>query len=201
MGWGRWWIGPWRGRTKRRGRVRHRTGPATAGLVGLALAAVPGALVGQELPAPDIGLVGGSFSYDLGVRGDDTSPFVGLRVRLPLSRWILVEPALAFTRLTADSVDAGADPDLSLLVMEFQAQAQVAVDRLRPYLGVGAGGVLDLRDRRGPDDFLMSTYSGSLGVAVDLGASWAVRSEVRYRAMDDRRHSALELGVALSTTF
>lgn len=171
-------------------------------LVGLALALLPLGLAAQDFPAPDIGLVGGSFSYDLGVRGDATSAFGGLRVRMPLSRWILLEPGATFTRLTADSVAEGADRDITFLLVEFQAQAQLPlVDRLRPYVGVGAGGVLDLRDKRGPDAFLTSTYSAALGLAVDLGSRWSLRSEVRGRALDDGKDSALELGLALATRF
>lgn len=189
-------------RRRCRGGARRRAGPGVfLALVGLGSALAPGTLPAQELPPPGLGLVGGSFSYDLGVQGDATSLFGGVRVRFPLSRWILVEPALTFTRLTADSVDTGADRDIPLLLMEFQAQGQVPLERLRPYLGVGAGGVVDLRGERGGDDFLVSTYSVSLGLAVDLGSRWAVGGEVRGRAIDDVEHSALELGLTLSTTF
>ncbi|HSR41509.1 MAG TPA: outer membrane beta-barrel protein [Longimicrobiales bacterium] len=183
---------------------RGAAGRWAAVLVAVLVAALvwpPGMLEAQELPPPEIGLVGGTFSYDLGVRGDATSPFGGLRVRFPLSRHLLVEPGLALTRLTADSVSEGADRDITFLLMEFQAQVQLPVDRLRPYLGVGAGGMLDLRGARGIDEFMVSTYSVAAGLAVDLGSSWAIRTEVRGRAIDDDAHSAFELGLALSTTF
>lgn len=172
-----------------------------AALVLCAAGVAPGAVRAQVMPAPEVGLVGGAFAYDLGVRGNATSAFGGLRTRFPLSRWVLVEPSLAFTRLTADTVGPNADPVLSLLRLEFQGQVQVPVNRLRPYLGVGAGGMVDLRSERGPDAFLMSTLSAALGLAVDVGSTWSLGAEGRYRVIDNFDHSALELGLGLSTRF
>lgn len=172
-----------------------------AALAGLLLATLPGAAASQLLPPPDIALMGGVFSYDLGVRGSGTTPFGGVRFRLPMSRHILIEPGLGFARPTADPVDPGADPVLQLLILDFQAQVQVPFGRLRPFAGLGAGGVLDFRDARGSDDFLSSTYSLALGLSVDVGRGWAFRGEARGRGIGGTERSALELGVGLSRAF
>ncbi|HZD05422.1 MAG TPA: hypothetical protein VE173_10900, partial [Longimicrobiales bacterium] len=151
----------WGGQVERTANRRRRAGAGVAGfaLAGLFLTIVPDAGSCQVLPPPDIALLGGISFYDLDVQGSGTTPFGGLRFRLPMSRHVLVEPGVTFARPTADSVDPGADRVLRLLILEFQAQVQLPLGRFHPYGGVGAGGVLDFRGDRGSDDFLATTYS------------------------------------------
>ena len=150
-------------------------------------------------------MVGGLFSYDIEGHGDDTVPFGAVRFRLPLSRYILVEPSVGWTGYTAEldsaRVGAGADADVNLVMVDFQIQFQLPFGWVLPFVGAGAGGALDLRDRRSPDDYAVSTYTLSGGLAIELGAGFGLRAETRRRYLDETRNSAWEYGLGLSLNF
>lgn len=203
------------GRSERGMRRGHRVGGAWRGVVcalaGSVCAAVcaPTGASAQEaslLPAPRVGVTAGAFLRD-GFHGEGSSTLFGLRVRLPLSSLVVVEPGASFTSFTPDTAgvpDASPD-DVQLLLLDFQLQFQLSVDafgpdRLRPWVGAGLGAAADFRDDRGTTDFLMGTLSGSLGASFDLGERLSLLAEVRIRAMDelDRRATDAVLGLAWS---
>jgi hypothetical protein len=167
----------------------------------------PTHILGQFSMAPDIGLVAGIMSYDTGSLGEGTTGFGGLRVRFPLSRFILVEPGITYTKIQADTLGRAGDVDTPLVTAEFQFQVQLPRGRYRPYVGIGAGGIVDFRDDRGhateealAAEFLVSTYSGALGVALDAGR-WSFRTEVRRRWIDDFEDEALEVALGIVLAF
>jgi hypothetical protein len=190
------------------GEGRRASGLAVVGLLAGLLVGASTSLAAQEVgpdpswesAPPDLGVVGGVMSYDLGEQGSDATGFGGIRVHFPLSSWILLEPAVALARYEADEVEEDVDAEVTLLTTEFQLQLQLPLSAVRPYLGVGAGGMLDLRGERGDDEFLLSTFSLAGGVAVPLGDRWIVRGEVRGRTID-QTHSAVEVGLGLSRHF
>ncbi len=162
-------------------------------------------LKAQDLASPSVAVMGGAFSYDIDGRGDGVVGFGALRFRLPLSRYVMLEPSIGRTRFTAEldstRVEAGADEEVGLLLVDFQVQIQLPSGRLRPYVGLGAGGVLDLRDARSPDDYVVSTFTLAGGLALDLGAGFGLRAEARGRFLDETQSSALEYALGLSLDF
>lgn len=171
------------------------------------LAATPGPVFGQAPYGADVALVGGHMSYDVDTLGDGAVGFGGIRIRLSLGGFLLVEPGVTYALIQADTVGRGGDVDTPTIISEFQFQFQYPVGRFQPYAGVGAGGMLDLRDDRGgaregegPADFLVSTYSTALGVATDR-SGWTFRVEVRQRWIDDFDDSAVELTAAIGRMF
>lgn len=186
------------------------------GVVGMGLVSRPGMVLGaavvvfmgaggpleaQSLATAEVGIVAGVMDYDF--RGEGTTPFGALRIRFPLGRHILVEPSVGYASYTADPdrVGEGTSLDVTLVMAEFQFQAQYHLGRLRPYAGLGVGGVVDLRDKRITDDFLVSTLSASAGVAADLGRGFSAMGEVRARGLDELEHSAMEYGLGLAVAF
>lgn len=177
-----------------RGWRRAVTGPAV-----VILLAGPGAgtpeVAAQEtgvIPPPTVAVVGGWFNRDQ-FHGEGPSTVGGLRMRLPLGRYVLLEPGVSYTSFRPDTVGlpGASSADLQLLFLDFQIQLQIPVSRFRPYVGVGGGGAVDFRDERGSDPFLLSSISGSLGLAVDLGSRFEALGEARIRTLDDFDRTAL----------
>ena len=154
---------------------------------------------------PTVAVMGGAFSYDIDGHGDGVVGFGALRFRLPLSRYVILEPSVGWTSYTAEldslRMEAGADEGVGLLLVDFQVQLQLPSGRLRPYMGLGAGGVLDLRSARSPDDYAVSTFTLAGGLALDLGAGFGLRAEARGRFLDETRSSAMEYALGLSLDF
>jgi hypothetical protein len=142
-------------------------------------------------------VVGGVFQR-LDFQGEGGSGLYGLRARLPLGRFLVVEPGARYTSFEREPFDdeVDADLDLQLLVVDFQIQVQVPVRVgdsrwLRPWVGVGAGGAVDFRGERGPDDFLVSTFSAAAGVSLDLRGPLTLNVESRFRTLDELEHTAV----------
>jgi hypothetical protein len=146
----------------------------------------------EVIPPPTVTVVGGWFDRDQ-FHGEGPSSVGGLRVRFPLGRYVLLEPGVSYTSFRPDTlgVPGASSADLQLLFLDFQIQLQLPVSRLRPYVGIGAGGAIDFRDERGSDPFLISSISASLGLALELGSRFDVLGEGRIRTLDDFDRTAL----------
>ena len=135
----------------------------------------------QVRTSPALWLHAGRFEFDLSGVGD--AAIVAVRGDVPLTRVIVFEGGLAFTRTNQQF-----DQDISYLVPEFQFQAQWPDARFRPYVGIGAGVFVDLR--RG-DDESGNTYAGDYMGSLGFGARWIVyrrvglKGEVRVRGMGE----------------
>jgi hypothetical protein len=146
--------------------------------------------------------VGGLF-HRTDFHGEGSSSLVGLRVRLPLSRYIVLEPGAQLTRFDRDPGDEEeGDLEVPLLALDFQLQAQLPLDlggpdRVRPWIGVGAGGAVDFRDERGAGDFVTSTFTASLGVALDVGSHLTLLGEGRYRTLDELERRVIQASFGL----
>lgn len=175
-------------------RTGHRG--RTLALLAAAAAALSTAspVAGQETMDALAGLVGGAFQYDLD--GTGTVPFGGIRLTLPMHRWVLLEPALTYA---AYENDAGAN--IPLLIPEAQVQGRWTLGRVDPFVGVGLGGVFDLREDRGGKDLVVSTLSAAAGARARLGRGWSARAELRVRGVDDFAGSAAEWTLGIARAF
>ncbi len=179
------------GRQRSGSRVRWILAAAAA-LGGMA--ALPGGASAQDAMTASVEVVGGAFHYDIGPdRG--TSPFGALRVSLPMATWLLVEPGLGYTSYTASS-----GHDVPFLTTEAQVQARFHLGSAYPFVGIGAGGMFDLRKDRGGADLLLATETVSAGARAWLGRGWLARAEVRLRRVgsDD---SAVEWTLGMGRAF
>lgn len=177
-------------------------------LVGTAvgvLGALPGPVLGQSAPeeridAPTVTLTGGAF-VRTDFRSEGTAPVWGVRFRFPLGRWVAIEPALHLTSFTVDDPPEGVDREGRLTTVDFQLQLQLPTGRIRPYVGVGAGGGADFREERGADDFIVSTFTGAVGVRVGMTEQLHLVGEARLRSLDEFAESGVGLHAGVGWRF
>ena len=178
-----------------RGR-RGASRPVTVALAALVSSAASAkALRAQDIPPPALALVVGAAQYDLS--GTGTVPFVALRLDLPMSEHLYVEPGFAYMAYSLPVGDR-----VRHVSAEIQLQGSLSFGRWNPYLGAGAGGFFDLRKQRGGADLAQPAFSGAGGVRVELPASLGARAELRIREIDTGfTGSVAEWGVGLSWSF
>jgi hypothetical protein len=153
----------------------------------LALTLLPGAtpLVGQGRA---LALVGGAWQYDLS--GTGTSGFGGLRLELPVDRFLVIEPGLTYARYSTQF-----ELGVNYLLPEIQAQLQVPGRWIRPFLGGGFGLAYAWAGGATATDL---TLSGSAGARFRLAELWSARAEARARSIDPFHGTVVEwtLGIA-----
>ena len=76
-----------------------------------------------------LALVGGAWEYDLS--GTGTSGFGGLRLELPVDRFLVIEPGLAYANYSTQF-----EQGVNYLLPEIQAQIQVPGRWVRPFLAI-----------------------------------------------------------------
>lgn len=183
---------------RRRGRgAGVAPGAIAVGVILSAVLSAGGGLEAQEIPAPTLAVFAGALDRDF--RGEGGASLVGFRARLPLGVHVLVEPALTLSRFEDREIMEGerADTDLTLAMLDFQVQLQLPRGRVRPWVGLGAGAAADFRGERGLDEFVVSTFSASGGVAVELGERIVGLGELRGRSLNDFDSSAVQVGLGL----
>jgi hypothetical protein len=164
-------------------------------LIALALAAPSEALRAQEIPPPALALVGGVAQYDLS--GTGTEGFLGLRLDLPMSDYVVAEPGFVYMSYRSQGGDL-----IRHLTAEVQVQGSYPFGRWRPYLGVGAGGFFDVRKQRGGAELVRPTFSGAGGVRVGLRGALGARGELRVRGIGEGFNGTIaEWGAGLSWCF
>ena len=139
-----------------------------------------------------LALVGGWFQYDLS--GTGTVTFVGVRVDLPKSTRLIIEPGVTYTAYRPQSDNE----KISLLIPELQFQLQLATGRVRPFLGVGAGAVLISGGVPAETELMLS---GAGGFRFRLNDKWGLRTELRMRAIDPFTGTAAEWTGGASVRF
>jgi Outer membrane protein beta-barrel domain len=155
------------------------------GVLGMLVLATPLTGLAQERA---LGVVGGVWEYDLS--GTGTTGFGGLRLEWPLHRVFLVEPALTYSRYTAQFGTA-----VNYLIPEVQGQVQYPGRVLRPFLGAGLGLSYAWADGASATDL---TLTAGVGTRVRVTEFWSVRGELRARSIDPFHATIAEwtLGVA-----
>jgi outer membrane protein with beta-barrel domain len=157
----------------------------------LAAAAASGSRPAQaQEPEAAFAVAGGWLQYDLSGTGDTF--FGAVRVEMPLSPIVLLEPGLTFSRYEADF-----GSNVSLLFPEMQIQLQ-GRGGVSPYIGMGAGPAFAFRG--GWSDIQLS-LSAALGLRVRIKQHWRVGGELRIRAVDPFAGTTAEWGLGISRRF
>lgn len=135
-----------------------------------------------------LALVGGAWEYDLS--GTGTSGFGGLRLELPMDRFLVIEPGLTYARYSTQFALA-----VNYLLPEIQVQLQIPGRRVRPFLGGGLGLAYAWAAGANATDL---SLSGSAGARVRLTGLWSARAELRVRSIDPFHGTVAErtLGIA-----
>ena len=138
-----------------------------------------------------LAVVGGAWEYDLS--GTGTSGFGGLRLELPVHRFLVVEPGLTYAHYSTQ-FDAG----VNYLIPELQAQIQVPGRWVRPFLGAGVGFAYAWAGGATATDL---SLSGSAGLRVRLAELWSARTELRARSIDPFHGTIAEWTVGIARRF
>lgn len=137
----------------------------------LAVAPLPGT---AQQAQTAVSFLSGPSQYDLS--GTGTTQFLSVRLDVPLTSALLVEPGLTYLPYEAQS---GARTHHVL--PEIQLQLQAPGETFRPYLGAGFGGSWA---RRSGEGYWDGTLSGAGGLRVMTGSRWMLRGELRVRVID-----------------
>jgi len=146
----------------------------------------------QNAPGAGVAVVGGAFQYD--ISGTGTTPFGGLRLELPLNRYVLLEPGLTYARYTPQFGGSV----VSMFFPEAQLQLTLPFRRFQPFAGLGLG-----YGHFRSDTETSTTLWGSAGAGArfSLNRSLGIRTELRLRANDMLTASAAELTLGVSRRF
>jgi hypothetical protein len=155
-----------------------------SGMLVLALGAF-GRPSSAQAPDRSVSVMAGGFTYDFG--GDRTSPLVGLRFDQRISRHLVAEVGASWALVDVDIVDYSApDPTVSegrssLGSATVGLQAELPLERVRPYAGVSVGLFTRVDHPSGGDRFVRPMTAFPVGVRVPLGARALARAEARLR--------------------
>jgi hypothetical protein len=133
------------------------------------LVAWPAGVTGQ---APRLTLIAGVSEFDLS--GTGRGFIGGARIDTPLSPALILEGGVA-------AMSAPQAGDTTVVVLP-EALAQVQLPRrLAPYLGLGLGVAVDVRDEEFGGTQIDPTFIGAAGIRLDLTESAGLRVELRVR--------------------
>ncbi|HET7564030.1 MAG TPA: hypothetical protein VFJ96_03490 [Gemmatimonadaceae bacterium] len=174
--------------------LRHRCPPAISTVMSTfaALAILPctSAAETTDVDRRSIAAVGGVL---LPAFNDARTEYVaGLRVTLPASRIMLVEPGVTFMFFGKDEYGTSG----SVMIPELQVQAEVG-ERVRPFVGLGGEAAVACSDIC--ESAIM--LSAGAGVRASFSSGWGGRAELRLRAFYVPIPSATEFTIGLSRAF
>jgi len=141
-------------------------------LVAVCSLTVPAAAAAQNFNPLALSLALGPSPYDLSGTGTGFAVAAGLPWE-PVAG-LIVEPGVTFFTYSSQF-----ETRFNYLFPELSVQAQLPRGRVRPFLGVGAGGAFVVS---GPSETVATLHAVG-GVRVAIDATWGVRSELRVRAV------------------
>lgn len=106
------------------------------------------------VPRNSISIVAGASQFDLS--GTGTAPILGVRYDRVVARWLVTQGSLAMMRPKEQLGQRN-----QYVIPEFQVQAQLPRETVRPYLGVGTGFFLGNNGSR-----TRATFTTALGTRV-----------------------------------
>jgi opacity protein-like surface antigen len=144
----------------------------------------------QQSSGRALAVAGGVVQYDLS--GTGTTAFGAVRLDVPLTSVVLLEPGLSFSRYGTQF-----GPSVSLLFPEVQLQVQ-GRGVVSPYIGVGVGPAFAFAEGYSETDL---SLSGALGLRVRVDPQWRIGGELRVRAIDPFTGTTAEWGLGVSRRF
>lgn len=146
-------------------------------------------LLAQERPS--IVASAGVAPYDLS--GTGTAGIYGLSVALPLPSVFLAEGGVRYLHYSSQF---GRSYDYLMPEVSLQVEPGLR-SPVRPYLGVGAGPVIELN----ASGYTSLTLHAAAGARIRVGESWLLRPEARLRSVDPWHGSDVELTVGVGRFF
>jgi hypothetical protein len=137
-----------------------------------------------------LGAVGGAWEYDLS--GTGTSGFGGVRLEMPVSSVVIIEPGLTYAQYSPQFGGR-----VHYLIPELQAQLQVP-GRVSPFLGAGGGLSYAWGEGASATDL---TLSAGVGTRVRFSELWSARAEFRARSIDPFHSTIAEWTLGISRRF
>ncbi len=134
--------------------------------------AMPVVSAGQSANPVALSLALGPSPYDLS--GTGTGFAMATQLAWEPVAGLVLEPGVTFFTYSSQF-----DTRFSFLFPELSVQAQLPHGRVRPFLGVGAGGAFTVN---GPSETVATLHAVG-GVRVVLNATWGMRGELRVRAV------------------
>lgn len=147
--------------------MRKGWGMGVVVAVVIAGVAAPRAAAGQVA----LSAAAGAASYDLS--GVGTSGVAAVRVEAPVLPWVDVQAGTGFFWYPSQAVD-----DRAMLLPE--AGLMVRLPALPLYLGAGVGHTLGVKGEQDDEP----TLYAALGADLEDRGGWAIRPEIRLRAVD-----------------
>jgi hypothetical protein len=151
----------------------------------LLLAVPTSAEAQEEEPIASWTAAVGLFQFELD--GNGLAPMVAVRGSTPISSVLLLEASLAGARPDQDSGTS------TVLIPEAQLQLNLPFTSINPYMGLGAGAFVDLKDSDAGGTELDFSISGALGVRAWFGERFGLAVEFRGRGIGaDFEHTSAE---------
>ena len=124
---------------------------------------------------------GGAFFFDLS--GTGAAPLFSGRFSSPVAGPVRIELGVS-----------SAWPEQQVgqtvfVVSEIQLQVVGRLGSIKPYLGVGGGGTLDVRSEEGRENLWQATLSGSIGARVPVSSREELQLELRGRGIGGGFHA------------
>ena len=149
------------------------------------LVLVAGTATAQEMAQPaHVGLHAGLFDFDL--VGDGFAPMIAGRASLPIASVLMIEGSVLAAR---PGQDIGTT---TFLIPEGQVQLTLPFSNVTPFIGLGAGAAIDLRDEAEGGTQTWVTFSGSVGIKTWLRDRLGAQVEYRARGIGDTGGSSNE---------
>ncbi|MQA89636.1 MAG: hypothetical protein GEU90_05310 [Gemmatimonas sp.] len=140
------------------------------------LLTAPYAATAQE-PEPVAGWMAALGLMQFELDGTGLAPMVALRGGTPLSSVLLLEGSMAAARPEQTTGTS------SVLIPEAQLQLSLPFTSVSPYMGLGAGAIVDFKNTDSGGTQLDLTISGAVGLRVWIGDRFGLGFEFRGRGI------------------
>lgn len=143
---------------------------------------------------PNLTVAGGSLRYDL--QGSGNVGFSSVRVGIPVSRVIIIEPGVTVAGLSSRNGN-----NYPMLIPEVQMKILGRQGLIQPFVGIGVGVFFDLRGNRQNSALSSTMFSGVIGARSQITPKWSAQTELRARGIDQFRGNTIEFTAGVARRF
>ena len=151
----------------------------------------PAGVASAQETAPPAHLVIQTGLFDFELVGDGYAPMIAAKAVVPIATVLMLEGSVLAARPGQDFATT------TMLIPEAQVQLVLPFAQLVPYIGLGVGAAIDLRDSDMGGTQSFATFSGSVGGKYWLLDSLGAQVEYRARGIGSEGGSSNEFGLAL----